>query len=337
MPSDPRIALALGALKQSTSEFRAAVHNALVQAESLLAALSAGPEAGAERARRELGLFGTGRVSPERFAALFSEVAPLDAVSRKALERAAEILRGVATQGESLFVAEVAPGGRLGATIEKDLAVAGRAFGAIIIAELVRGGRYRPAEHDRLLDATEFRVWNKAERRFAPPLVIEVDGADVHAGALLDFADGREKLVLVVRGEMPPAALVRCVTPGTFVLQTIDGSGLDRLAGFDGPAIAALVPQGAAVFMHDPSGGPESWQRLTLQPLPPAPTRAVGGSSVWQIGQDLKVLADLARTPFAVPGAQGIKAAPAMGAGDAVDRLANWLLDSSGLPRDAGN
>jgi hypothetical protein len=136
---------------------------------------------------------------------------------------------------------------------------------------------------------------------------------------------------------MPPAALVRCVTPGTFVLQTTDGSGLDRLAGFDGPAIAALVPEGAAVFMHDPTGGPESWQRLNLRPLPPAPTKAMGGISVWQMSQDLKMLADLACTPFAVPGPQGLKATPAMGAGDAVDRLANWLLDSSGLPRDAGN
>jgi hypothetical protein len=95
------------------------------------------------------------------------------------------------------------------------------------------------------------------------------------------------------------------------------------------------VPEGAAVFVHDPTRGPEAWQRLTVQDLPATPTRAIGGASPWQMGQDLKMLADLARTPFAVPGAQGAPAAPALGASDAVDRLAGWLLDTSGLPRDA--
>jgi hypothetical protein len=49
------------------------------------------------------------------------------------------------------------------------------------------------------------------------------------------------------------------------------------------------------------------------------------------MGEDLKMLADLARTPFAVPGALGARGAPALGASDAVDRLASWLLDTSGL------
>lgn len=335
MPSDPRVAKALEALRQPTAEFRAAVQGALVQAESLLAAQSSNPEASAARAARELGQFGAGRVSPERFAGLFSKSPPLDSASREALERAVSILRAVAREGDSLFTAEVMPGRPLGTTIDHALEVAGRAFGSIIVSELVRGGRYVAAEHDRLLDGAEFRAWNRAERRFAPPLVVEVDGADLHAGALLDFADGREKLVLVVRGEAPPAALVRCITPGTFVLQTIDGAGLELLAGFEGPAIAALVPEGAAVFLHDPRKGAEPWQRLSLMPLPEAPKKAIGGASAWQMNEDLKMLKDLARTPFAVPGVQGQKATPAMGAGDAVDRLATWLIDSAGLPHDA--
>ncbi len=331
MPSDPRVAAALAALKQPIAEFRAAVQGALAQADAFLAAQSADESTRASRAGIALGEFGARHISAAGFAALFPAVAPADDASQKALARAIDILRSVAAQGESLFVAEVTKGRRLGATIDDALAVAGRAFGAIIITELVRGGRYRAAEHDRLLDASEFRAWNKAERRFAPPLVVEVDGADLHAGALLDFADGREKLVLVVRGDAAPAALVRCVTPGTFVLQTVDGSGLDRLAGYEGPAIAAVVPDGAAVFMHDPTAGKEAWQRITVAHLPALPTKAVGGSSAWQLGEDLKMLADLARTPFAVPGALGAKGAPAMGAGEAVDRLASWLLDSSGL------
>lgn len=335
MPSDPRIALALGALKQSTAEFRSSVQGALAQAESFLAAQSADPQARTDRAARELGAFGARHLNPERFAAIFGTAPPTEPASREALDRAITILREVATQGDSLFVAEVTKGRPLGVTIDEALARAGRAFGAIVIAELVRGGRYVPAEHDRLLDATEFRAWNKAERRFAPPLVIEVKGADLHAGALLDFADGREKLVLVVQGDAPPAALARCITPGTFVLQTVDGRGLDLLSAFEGPALAALVPEGAAEFMHDPAKGAEAWQRLTLQHLPGKPAKSVGGFSAWQMGEDLRILADLARTPFVLPGASGAKAGPAMGAGDAVDRLAGWLLDTSGLPRDA--
>jgi hypothetical protein len=335
MPSDPRVALAMDALKQSTAEFRSAVQGALTQIESMLAAHREGPEAQAERARRELGVFGAGRVKADLFAALFHDATPLDEASKKALEHAAGHLREVSALGDSVFVAEVAAGRGLGATIDEALAAAGRAFGAIIVAELVRGGRYRPAAHDSLFNAAEFRAWNRAERRFAPPLVVGVAGGDLHAGALLDFADGREKLVLLVRGEMPPAALVRCVTPGTFVMQTVDGRGLDRMAAFEGPAIAALVPEGAAVFLHDPTQGPETWQRMSVQTLPAMPTKAIGGASAWQMGEDLKMLADLARTPFVVPGASGERGAPAIGSDDAVDRLAGWLLDSSGIPRDA--
>jgi len=334
MPSDPRVAQALAALAQPIAEFRATVQGALAQADAFLAAQTADAPAQAARAATALGVFATTHVDAGKFAAMFPAFAKADKPSQAALAKAVKKLREVSAQGETMAVAQVTAGRKLGATIDAALAGAGQAFGAIIVTELVRGGRYNAAEHERLLEPTEFRAWSKSERRFAPPLVVEVDGADLHAGALLDFADGREKIVLVVRGAAPPAALVRCITAGTFVLQTVDGSGLDRLAGYDGPAIAAFMPQGAAAFMHDPAAGKEPWQRLTVQPLPAMPTKAIGGTSAWQMGEDLKMLADLARTPFAVPGAQGAKGAPAMGAGEAVDRLAGWLLDSSGL---AGN
>ncbi|MEP6744266.1 MAG: hypothetical protein ABJB33_02135 [Gemmatimonadota bacterium] len=201
----------------------------------------------------------------------------------------------------------------------------GRAFGAVILAEVVRGGRYKRTEHDRLLDPLEFRAWNRAERRFAPPLVISVDGADLQGSALGEFTDGRQKIVLVVRGAAAPAPLARCITPGTLVLQTVDGSGLDQVATFDGPAVAAVVPEGAAAFLHDPTAGRESWQRLAVHALGTTPKRAVGGVSVWQMSEDQRMLGDLARTPFAIPVAGG-SAVPAIGADDAVDRLATWLL-----------
>ena len=331
MPSDPRVAAALAALKQPIAEFRAAVQAALAQADAFVLAQSADKTAQAKLAGVELGVFAEKHVDPARFAALFPAVAPADATSMKALEKARTILNAVSSKGDAPFLAEVSAGLKLGATIDAALAASGSALGAIIITELVRGGRYKAAEHARLLDPTEFRAWNRAERRFAPPLIVAVDGADLYAGALLDFADGREKIVLVVHGNAPPAALVRCITPGTFVLQTIDGTGLDRLAGYEGPAIAALLPEGSATFMHDPNAGKEPWQRLTVPFLPSGPFKAVGGFSAWQMEQDVKMLAELARTPFVVPSAPGGKGAPAMGAGEAVDRIASWLLDTSGL------
>lgn len=331
MPSDPRTAQVIAGLAQPIAEFRTLVEGALAQADAFIAAQDPGAEADAERVRGELGVFGGPRFDAAAFAALFPAARHVDERALDALRHAMDVLRSVAARGDELFVVNVPAGERLATAVNAALAELGRAFGAILLSELVRGGRYLGDEHDGLLDDAEFQTWTKWERRFAPPLVIEVDGADVQAGALTDFADGREKLVLVVRGPSAPAPLARCVTPGTFVLQTIDGSGLDRAVAYDGPAIAALVPEGAAVFLHDPLAGREPWQRLTVAPpLPEAPRRGIRGLSAFQMGEDLKLLSDLARTPFAVPTGAGA-GAPAAGASDAVDRIAAWLLTESGL------
>jgi hypothetical protein len=330
MPSDPRTALALAALAQPIAEFRALVQGALTQADAFIAAQGATGDEETARARVELGEFAAKRIDAAAFAALFPLARHVDPGALGTLRRAADVLRSVSFRGDDLFVVDIPSGARLGAAVSDALAGVGRAFGAVMLSEIVRGGRYHAAQHGRLLDAVEFLAWNKSERRFAPPLVIKVDGSDVHAGALTDFADGREKLVLVVRGRCSPAPLARCITPGTLVLQTADGSGLDRVAAFEGPAIAALVPEGSAEFLHDPLGGREPWQRLTLKHMPESPRRAMGGLSAFQMGEDLHMLADLARTPFAVPAASGA-AAPAVGASDAVDKIASWLLEQSGL------
>jgi hypothetical protein len=330
MPSDPRIAQAITALAQPVAEFRALIEGALAQADAFIAAHGATADEKAARARAELGVFASGRIDAAAFASIFPAARHVDPGAFGTLRRAADVLRSVKVRGDELFHVEVPPGARMGTVVNEALGRVGRAFGAVMLTELVRGGRYHAALHGRLLDELEFLEWNKAERRFAPPLVIEVDGADLLAGALMDFADGREKLVLVVRGPCGPAPLARCITPGTFVVQTTDGSGLDRAAAFDGPAIAAMVPDGAATFLHDPLGGRESWQRLTVTHLPDAPKRAIGGLSAFQMGEELRLLRDLARTPFAVPAADGA-AAPAVGASDAVDKLASWLLGQSGL------
>ncbi len=331
MPSDDRVTLARAALARPIAEFRTEVEGALDQAYAFLAGHAAGDDLRAARAGAELGEFARGRIEPGRFAALFPPTGGGDPDSIAAVERAVEVLREVAVRGDDLFLTEVTDDRPLGATIDAALRAAGRAFGAIVLAELVRAGAYRPATHNRLLDPAGFDAWNRVERRFAPPLVVQLEGAQLHAGALTEFADGRAKLVLVVRGPAAPAPLARCITPGTLVVQTVDGSGLEEVAAFDGPAIVALMPAGSAAFSHDPRRGAEGWQRLTVDAMPEAPSHALGGTSAWQMAEDLRLLADLGRAPFTVPDTGVRSGQPMLGSDQAIDRVAEWLLGQAGL------
>jgi hypothetical protein len=330
MPSDdPRIRVALEVLAGPIAEFRTAIAGALAQAEAVQTDVTADPDARAARARAELGVFAEGRIDPRAFASRFAQVPPAEAPARDALGRAVALLRAELARGEDRFVLDVPAGGNLAAAIGNALEEVGRAFGAIQLAELVRSGRYEAQGTDPLLTAGDFRRWTRAERRFAPPLVVSVDGADLHAAPLADYCDGRVKLLLVIRGPSAPAPLVRLITPGILVLQTGDRAGLDHFAASRGPAVAALVPPGAARFLHDPAGGKEPWQRLSVLDLPEPPRRALGGISAWQMTEDLQQLAALARTPFSI-GAPGTAPSPALGESEAVDRLTSWLLAGQG-------
>ena len=329
MPSDDRVALALRALERPIAEFRSTLEGALAQAAAHLAAIGEDPETRVAHVRAGLGPFGVGRLDAAGFASLFVPPAPALLEHQDRFRDAVTTIREVLDQGASLFVASVPPGESLTRVVGDALSRAGRAFGAVLAVELMRGHAYRPLEHDRLLEHLSFRAWTRTERRYAPPLVVEVDGADMQVGGLADFTDGRERLVLVVRGECPPASLVRLVTPGTLVLQTTDGTGLEMLALHDGPAIAAMVPESAARFLHDPRAGREPWQRLSLWHVPEAPKHAIGGSSAWQMAEDLRQLRALSAAPVSAP-------LPAVvgGAGpgpDTVERLASWLLSQGGL------
>ena len=334
MLSDPRLQPALVALAQPIAEFRAIIDVAISQGDAFIAAQHASAPQRAERAAVSLGHFADGRIDAAGFAAFFPPTVTASPLALAALEQAITMLRDVRNCGNDLFVVDVPPGRRLGTELDHALAKIGGAFGAVVLAEVVRGGRYTP-EHARLLQSREFRSWNRTERRFAPPLVVLVNGADLQSGAIMDFVDGREKIVLVVCGVSPPAPLARCITPGTFVLQTVDGSGLDRIAVFNGPAVAAIVPEGTALFMHDPNGGKDPWQRMTVTFTPAAPKKSIGGQSIWQMSEDLQVIADLAATPFSVPAVGNGAATPALGAADAADKIAAWLVGQAGLPDGA--
>ncbi|MBI4518882.1 MAG: hypothetical protein HY699_24065 [Deltaproteobacteria bacterium] len=330
MLSDARIQAALTALSAATGSFRAALATAVEQVQRHVAAHS--PHDGhALRLGAELGAFAAERINVDRFAQVFAETRSVEPVLIEAVERALQTLEELSALGAELFVANVPPAGCLRDTVARALEQIGRVFAATRVVELAKSQPGPDPERLRSLDALPFRSWNKAQRLLAPPLVVHVDGADLYVGGLAEFLDGGQKFVLVVRGECPPAALVRLITPDVLVAQSTDSECLRRLAACNGPAVAALVPEGTAQFIHDPRGGQQLWQRLAVSSLPQTrPLKALGGFSAAQQAAELDQLRALAAAPAAdQPAATAAAAAPA--GPEAVERLANWLINQAGI------
>src|SRR5690348_4230049 len=142
MPSDPRLSQALAALAQPIAEFRAIIEGALVQTEAFLASQRASAGQRRDVAAASLGEFAGGRIDADAFGALFPPVASAPPDALATLERARAVLRSAHDSGDAFFVVDVPPGRRLGFTLDRALADAGRAFGAVVLSEAVRAGRY---------------------------------------------------------------------------------------------------------------------------------------------------------------------------------------------------
>ncbi|HET9984882.1 MAG TPA: hypothetical protein VFQ38_14890, partial [Longimicrobiales bacterium] len=136
---------------------------------------------------------------------------------------------------------------------------------------------------------------------------------------------------LVVRGPAPPAALVRLITPGVLVLQAASAEALAPLAAGDGPAVAALVPEGAALFRHAPAAAATGHARLTLDAVPEAAPRAIGAYTAFQQQEELRQLLELAAAPAWPEPAAGAPATNGAGEFTPADRLAAWLLKQANL------
>ena len=268
----------------------------------------------------DLGQFAAGRLDTSRFEALIAkEKVAVEPATTERMERAFATLTELVARKEQLVRVHVEPGASLHYAVTGALAEVGRAFGAARTAALARGGRYRDDEHGTWLGGFPFARWNAAERALAPPLVVRVNGADVLAESLAEFLDGGLKIVLLVRGDAPPAPLARLITPGTYVAQVSDAADLAGLAAHPGTGIAAVVPAEAARFVHDPAGGETLAERLRVEHLPePAPTHPLGTLSALQLGEPLAQLAALVATPK-------VEAGP-LAEGDPAGKLAAWLL-----------
>lgn len=339
MPSEEQTRGALEALAGPIDHFRSALTTALEEVHDYLATQRTSASEQRERLRRELGVFAEGRVDVDALLEIIGPPVEADPAMIEWVERAMGTLEELEDKKEELFSVEVEPGAGLRDKVDAALAEAGRVFGAARVIRLARSGGLT-AEHEGMLAGFPFHRWSRAERQLAPPLVIRVEGQDLQAGGLADFLDGNQKLLLVVEGEAPPAPLARLVTPSIMVVQASAAEGMQRLNSFSGAGIGAILPEGAALFVHDPVAGGAPWQRMSVEHMPDQePRKAVGRISVDQQREDLRHLSTLAEEPrFAeIPAAEEPEK---VAAGvtpedetppDEKDRLAAWLLSQADL------
>jgi len=328
MPSDPRTAAALAALGGPRERFQSAVAATLEEVRVYLDTHWSAADDQLEGLAAELGPVGARHIDVHRMAGLVLGRPTAAPATRAVVARALDVLREVAAGGDAAYAVELPPGESLYSAATERLAELGRAMGAARVVDAARSGRYQPADHDRWLARFPFASWSQAERAVAPPLVVELDGADLRPAGLAEFLDGSQHIVLVVRGDTSPAPLVRLVTPRTFVAQTADEVVLRRMAGWDGPGVVALVPERAARFVHDPAAGPSLAARLTVQDIPDLDHRKrTGAFTVAQQQEELEQLRDLQAAATAAPAAPVAAGASS----DPVDKLAAWLLQQADL------
>jgi hypothetical protein len=330
MPSDARAVAALAALAPVRDRYRSALATTLEEVRVWLDHHRAEAMDRGSVLAAELGPVAARHVDAGRLAVMIGGEVSSEPVVHQVVAAAFQVLSDLAARGDDAFVVDLVPGEHLYQAVSARLADLGRAMGAARVVDLARSGRYRPSAHDPWLVAFPFGLWSQAERELAPPLVMELDGADLRAVALSEFLDGGVKLVLVARSESGPAPLVRLVTPQTFVAQDTDGAAVLRMVAWSGPGIAALLTDGAARFVHDPSRGGGLSGRLDVAHIPAVdPKRRAGPFTAAQQREDLEQLKAL-KSAASASSAESPAPGPAP-ADDPASKLAAWLLQQADL------
>ncbi|MDH5803781.1 MAG: hypothetical protein OEZ54_01260 [Gemmatimonadota bacterium] len=334
MPSDKLKEQALDVVMTRAEGFRSSVVEAVEQLRTFLDAQQTSKEGVADRLRIEFGRLAEDKIDFDRFSAIFADPVSLDPVGVEQVEFAYSVLSKMAESPDEQFFAQCGEDESLVAVVDQALGLLGRTFGAARISELSRNGRFKESIHGTWLSRFPFSRWNSTERRMAPPLVVSVPGSRFRPATLADYIDGGVKIIFLVDEPCPPAALARLITPSTMVVQTYSVEGLDRFAEWNGSGVAAVVPQSAAEFVHDPKGGNHLADRLILGNVPkPESIRALSGASAAQQRDELDLLLSLADTSKTVisSGETG-EAADENAEPELADKLAAWLLNRAGLP-----
>ncbi|MBT8397397.1 MAG: hypothetical protein HKO65_13850 [Gemmatimonadetes bacterium] len=331
MPSDERIVQALEALVDAKESFTSSVAMSAEEVRGILERGQGGDEDPQARLAHELGPFAAGRIDLDRLAPFVGANKKLDPDKRAEILAAYQTLTELKKAGDDLFTAKVPLDGYLRGAVFTALGKAGSAFGAARSVEWALHDLAHPEGVEDCLERFPPNKWNSAERVWAPPLVIEVEGQDLRPASLAELLEGGQKIVLVVNGPAAPAPLVRLITPGVAVIQTDDPAELSVLGAVDGPGIAAVMPEGCAKFMHIPGEGRSLDQRLTVSHLPEkAPKRALGSISAFHQAEELGQLASLTASVGAVETAS-VDAGLGVPEMDDAGQLASWLIHQSGV------
>lgn len=315
-------------ISNAQREFKARIAAELERAEAFLSDHRSTDEEKAELAGVTLGAFAGGRIDASRFQSLLAAGSRTDPGTLDRVEEAASALRELVEQIDGMTKLVCPPGAILRNVVADALGDIGRVFGAARVIELARTERFSESAHGRLLRGLPFAEWSRAERAVVPWMRVKIRGTDVHAAGLAEFLDGGLHVLLKIAGDCPPAPLARLASPGVYVAQVPGRVELADWESFEGPAVAAFVPEGCARFTHDPRRGATPWERFELSDMPRAPRRALGSLSAAQMGEDLALLETLARTPTLSKSTNGDAAAEKA---DPADQLASWLLDQAGL------
>ena len=325
MPSDERITQALQALASAREGYASSVAMSAEEVRGILEREKGVDENPQLKLAHELGPFAAGRIDLDRLAPMVSANSKLDPEKRAQIQDAFETLTALHKAGEDLFTTKVALDGYLRGGIIKALGRAGTAFGAARSVEWALHDLAHPEGVDDVKEGFPPNFWNRAEKEYAPPVVVEVEGHDLKVASLGELLEGAQRIILVVNGPAAPAPLVRLITPGLTVIQTDDPQELAALSASPGPGIAAVMPEGCAKFVHAP-GGSTLHERLTVTFLPEKePRKAIGGISAFQQAEELRQLAALA-TSVQAPAAAAEKPAAVGPEMDEAGQLAAWLI-----------
>jgi hypothetical protein len=318
MPSEERKAIALDAVRPRIDQFHASL---TITAEQVRGMLAASNTTEADK-NESLGFFAKGKVNMERFASFAPKAPRIETDAEAPVRAAQEVLKSLLAEGDDLFYVKGVEGRGLGHQLSVRLAHIGRAFAAARIVDLAKSGAYKEDKHAATLERFPYAVWNSSERALAPALVVEVSGEDFKPSAIVPLLDTNMKVVFLVKGDAPAAALSRVISPRVFVQQETGDAELKAFKAYEGIAVAAFLPDTAVSFIHDPSAGSTTYERFVSITFPnEVRKRAIGGISPAQQAEDYALLESLSVPPEIAGEA----------ASDPAGKLSAWLLNQTNL------